>query len=256
MTSQQEQATEESRSVFVTRQPGGHDAVIEVPLSELSGLKAGTRSGGYREGHFYPELYAYMSCDLIPEGSGFGHSGSHGRCPHSIRVCVVGSPDESLYRSLCEKYDVREPAEQERANDRKRVKEEILSRFNAEEAADGELRTPKGGPHVFCHAVEQEAGPLIQAWAGEADWTSWYFDHETGEVFLDAGDPDVLPEAFNDWRERLLDADLGDRPHLPERFEELSTLSDGEVDLLTIEDLREIRDAFLASRGFKPQSED
>jgi hypothetical protein len=56
-------------------------------FSSLSGFKWDTISGGVQSVAPQPFIHAYVWCDEV-EGE-LPHSGSHGPCPHSIKVVIV-----------------------------------------------------------------------------------------------------------------------------------------------------------------------
>ena len=83
----QKQDADEARFVWVCRQPGGNAA--RYRLDDLDGVHWDTVSGGRRQPLPQPFVCGYVDCEDAVEGE-VGHSGSHGRCPHRIKVCVVG----------------------------------------------------------------------------------------------------------------------------------------------------------------------
>ena len=89
--------------VSVCRDPDGW-AYISVPFHELWDFHGGDREF----------VCARMSCEVIPEGSDFGHSCAHGPAPHDILVCItqVTNP-KGLYQRLRAFADDREPLRDE-----------------------------------------------------------------------------------------------------------------------------------------------
>ncbi len=77
--------------VWVCRQPGTEAALYD--LSSLSRLEWRLVSGGRGDVMADYFVSAVVPCDAAREGE-VGHSGSHGPCPHEIRVVVVASHNE------------------------------------------------------------------------------------------------------------------------------------------------------------------
>jgi hypothetical protein len=59
----------------------------KVRLDKLDGLRWDWLSGGVQAPCPQPFIHGYVSCADI-EGD-IAHSGTHGPCPHRIKVCVV-----------------------------------------------------------------------------------------------------------------------------------------------------------------------
>lgn len=57
-------------------------------LSDLRGVRWDRVSGGVHAPTPQPFLHAFVSCQLAVDGE-LAHSGTHGPCPHSIKVCIV-----------------------------------------------------------------------------------------------------------------------------------------------------------------------
>ena len=56
-------------------------------------------SGGVRTLAPQPFLHALVQCDAMLEGE-VAHSGVHGPCPHTIRVCIVKKDNDPAVFSL------------------------------------------------------------------------------------------------------------------------------------------------------------
>lgn len=75
--------------------------VGSVDLERLDGLHWGQISGGVQRVSPRPYIYGYVTCTEI-EGE-IAHSGVHGPCPHSIKVCVVPSDNgKEIWKKLIE----------------------------------------------------------------------------------------------------------------------------------------------------------
>ena len=86
--------------VLVCRQWNDYRSIY-VDENKLSGFHVSLISGGVNVPSPYPMLYAYMSCEDIPEGEDFAHSCKHGEGPHRIKVCITQKGnDKALYRKL------------------------------------------------------------------------------------------------------------------------------------------------------------
>jgi hypothetical protein len=69
-------------------------------LADLSGVHWGWFSGGVQAPAPQPFFYAYVQCDGMLQGE-LAHSRAHGRCPHSIRVCITKKGnDPAVYAGL------------------------------------------------------------------------------------------------------------------------------------------------------------
>ena len=79
--------------LWVRRYPTG--TAGKVPLDAFSLAGWGSRSGGLQRntpGYF---IFGYISCEAVIEGN-VAHSGSHGWCPHRIKVCVTRSGNDPV----------------------------------------------------------------------------------------------------------------------------------------------------------------
>lgn len=57
-------------------------------LEDLEHVHWSYMSGGVQAPTPRPFMHAYVRCDAAVEGE-VAHSGTHGPCPHSIKVCIV-----------------------------------------------------------------------------------------------------------------------------------------------------------------------
>ena len=80
------------RFVWVRRQPSGTAA--RYPLDTLDRPHWSTVSGGRQQRAAGAFIHGYVDCDGALEGE-VGHSGSHGPCPHRIKVCVVARDNDA-----------------------------------------------------------------------------------------------------------------------------------------------------------------
>lgn len=82
----------EEKFVWVCRQWNDH-RVAKYRLSDFRNVHWSEYSGGVYAKAPQPFLHGYVLCDMAIEG-GVAHSGAHGRCPHSILVCVTKKANE------------------------------------------------------------------------------------------------------------------------------------------------------------------
>lgn len=232
---------------FVARQPGGD--VAEVPLSALRRFQTRKVGGGMRKAHYFSRLYAIVTCTDLPD-AWYGHSGAHGPCPHRILVHVERTEPADALDAIHERVGYTPPTDEERERERERVKAEALERMGAEGGPPDDLRPlpecPFGGRGLFNYRLNADLSRLEFAVAGDGcehgEWYDlirhqWYFDRETGHVVLVGEDCDGRdPDASAD------------------RYERIESLREVEVDLLGIDGVREVADAFVRSRGFLPRS--
>jgi hypothetical protein len=85
-------ATTSSRSgippkVVVRRQWNDY-RTANYSLDALTAVRWDFVSGGVKARTPQPFIHAVVLCDAMLEGE-LAHSGSHGPCPHKIKVCVV-----------------------------------------------------------------------------------------------------------------------------------------------------------------------
>ena len=74
--------------------------IDEVDAPTLRGPHWSDVSGGVGAPAPHPFLYAYVSCDRVPN---VGHSGIHGPCPHEIKVCIIkAGSDHAAYAALAD----------------------------------------------------------------------------------------------------------------------------------------------------------
>ena len=83
--------------VWVRRQWNGSSAKFR--WEDFNDPHWSQESGG--RGDTQPRLmiFGYVSCQGAIEGE-IGHSGSHGACPHRIKVCVVAKDNTSIMMSI------------------------------------------------------------------------------------------------------------------------------------------------------------
>lgn len=85
--------------VNVRRQWNGSDGA-SYRLQDISGFRWSSVSGGVRRGSPHSSLYAEVDCQGMIDGH-LNHSGTHGPCPHSIKVCIVKADnDKRTYAQL------------------------------------------------------------------------------------------------------------------------------------------------------------
>jgi hypothetical protein len=85
--------------VWVRRQWNDHRQAL-YRLEDIRGLHWDSVSGGVRAKAPQQFLHGYVDCDAMLEGE-IAHSGLHGPCPHSIKVCVLKKDnDPKVYRLL------------------------------------------------------------------------------------------------------------------------------------------------------------
>lgn len=82
--------------VWVCRQPATEAALYD--LADLRALTWTQMSGGRRQVVADYFISAVVQCDGAIQGE-VGHSGSHGHCPHQIRVVVVASHNDKAIMS-------------------------------------------------------------------------------------------------------------------------------------------------------------
>jgi hypothetical protein len=69
-------------------------------VTDVSGFHWSDLSGGVCNRSPYPMLCGYVTCDAMLDGE-LAHSGSHGPCPHRVKVCITQvDNDRSTYRRL------------------------------------------------------------------------------------------------------------------------------------------------------------
>ncbi|HHY32804.1 MAG TPA: hypothetical protein GX515_07250 [Firmicutes bacterium] len=73
--------------VWVRRQ-WNHWQKAAYRLKDLTGIHWDVVSGGCQAPAPRPFIHAYVQCDAMIEGE-LAHSGVHGPCPHTIKVCIV-----------------------------------------------------------------------------------------------------------------------------------------------------------------------
>ena len=74
--------------VWVRRQWNSYNKA-KYKLTDISGIRWDTISGGVNAPAPQPFIHGYVSCDGMSEGA-LDHSGIHGACPHpNIKVCIV-----------------------------------------------------------------------------------------------------------------------------------------------------------------------
>ena len=171
--------------VYVARQPGGVSAA--VPLSALRDFHTRTQSGGRGEATYFPHLYARVSCTDV-DNPDFGHSGSHGPCPHEIVVCVESTEREDVWNAICDLAGYHPPTSHDYEREVERVKREILQRFDVDREPP-ERRQPipsvDSTNTLWCFAFDAEVErwlyPFVrkrESWSDER----WYLDHKDGGV--------------------------------------------------------------------------
>src|SRR6266542_6853238 len=90
------------RTVRVRRQ-WNDPRVATYRLQDIEGIHWDMTSGGVQAPAPQPVLHGYVSCQRMLEGE-VVHSGTHGDCPHKIKVCVVKiDNDPSVLATLCAK---------------------------------------------------------------------------------------------------------------------------------------------------------
>jgi hypothetical protein len=72
--------------------------VAEVEFEKLEGLYWSTISGGVRAPAPQPFVHAYAWCNDI-QGE-FAHSGTHGECPHRIKVVLLKKDNKAIWPSV------------------------------------------------------------------------------------------------------------------------------------------------------------
>ena len=85
--------------LIVRRHPGDY-RTAKYRLSDIGGLRWDKLSGGVQRtafGQYY--LYGYVACNEAVEGN-VAHSGVHGPCPHTIKVCILRQDNISSYELL------------------------------------------------------------------------------------------------------------------------------------------------------------
>lgn len=88
--------------VWVRRQHDDHRKA-RYPLDDIRGVNWDSRSGGVQAKAPQYLLFGYADCDGMVEGE-IAHSGVHGPCPHSIKVCILKADnDPAVYRLLAER---------------------------------------------------------------------------------------------------------------------------------------------------------
>lgn len=83
--------------VWVRRQWNGTSA--KYLRADLTGVHWSQNAGGRGGRQPRQMIFGYVSCDGLVDGE-IGHSGSHGPCPHSIKVCVVAKDNSSSTMAL------------------------------------------------------------------------------------------------------------------------------------------------------------
>ena len=68
-------------------------------LSDFTGAHWSQEAGGRGGTQPGPFIFGYVQCDRAVEGE-VGHSGSHGPCPHRIKVCVVAKDNTGAVMAL------------------------------------------------------------------------------------------------------------------------------------------------------------
>ena len=69
-------------------------------INDISGLHWSEVSGGVQAVAPRPFLHGYVMCDGMTSGE-LAHSGTHGNCPHRIKVCILkGRNTQEVYQRL------------------------------------------------------------------------------------------------------------------------------------------------------------
>jgi hypothetical protein len=78
-------------------------------LADLEGVHWSQITGGVGVPVPQPFIHGYVSCDQMLEGE-LAHSGSHGPCPHRIKVCIVKADNEpAVFRRLVQQAGPKPP---------------------------------------------------------------------------------------------------------------------------------------------------
>ncbi len=86
-------------SIVVNRGWGDWRKIV-VPEEALSGFHLADFAGGTHSRLPRTCLAAYMSCDVIPDDTDFGHSCTHGPAPLRIKVLIHEAGNEKSYARL------------------------------------------------------------------------------------------------------------------------------------------------------------
>lgn len=95
----------------VVRRQWNDSSLASYHLCDIDGIHWDTVSGGFRAPTPQPFLHAYVNCQGMIDGQ-VSHSGSHGSCPHQIKVCIVKKDnDPALFEHLSSMAGVKPSAE-------------------------------------------------------------------------------------------------------------------------------------------------
>jgi hypothetical protein len=102
--------------VWVRRDPKNYKTA-KYRLADVNQIDWDNVSGGVggRAGQWF--LYGHVQCDQMVEGD-LAHSGTHGDCPHEIKICILKTDNDSAtYKRLMEITGPRPPREPTCAED-------------------------------------------------------------------------------------------------------------------------------------------
>jgi hypothetical protein len=68
-------------------------------IADVAGWHMSDVSGGINQSAPRPFIHAYVRCDGMIEGE-LAHSGSHGPCPHMIKVCVTKKMNKEFWKEI------------------------------------------------------------------------------------------------------------------------------------------------------------
>jgi hypothetical protein len=85
--------------VKVRRQWDDAEMIATYRLEDLEGVRWDMVSGGINAPTPQPFLHGYVQCDAMVTGE-LAHSGTHGPCPHRIKVCITRKGNEAIFAEL------------------------------------------------------------------------------------------------------------------------------------------------------------